>query len=182
MSRKTLISALAGLSAVAGALLLPVTGLASAAEAPTTRPASNVAALLVDGPRILSYDPSGAPQFTDAIMQGAEAWNSSLTSVRLERVQDGRPADITFFSDDAWPYADLQHGRIDIGMAAVNEGHYPPRIVSHELGHILGLPDNRTGRCEDLMSGHSAGPTCTIIYPSPAEAAQVESTGGTEQP
>jgi snapalysin len=52
------------------------------------------------------------------------------------------------------------------------------RGAAHELGHILGLPDNRTGRCSDLMSGHSAPTSCTNAHPSPAEAATVDSNFG----
>ncbi len=127
-----------------------------------------------DNVQVLRYDPSGAPQFIDAIVEGADAWNSHVKNVRLERVPDGQAADITFFSDDQWPFADTDNRRIDIGMQAVNEGHYAPRIASHELGHILGLPDTPNERCEDIMAGGSAGLDCHSVTPSPAEAAQVD--------
>ncbi|WP_256413756.1 snapalysin family zinc-dependent metalloprotease [Saccharopolyspora sp. ASAGF58] len=39
---------------------------------------------------------------------------------------------------------------------------------------MLGLPDNRTGECEDLMSGVSAGPDCDNAKPNPDEIAEVE--------
>ena len=46
--------------------------------------------------------------------------------------------------------------------------------MSHEIGHILGLPDNYNGDCSILpMSGGSAGTSCTNPYPSTAEAARV---------
>jgi snapalysin len=50
----------------------------------------------------------------------------------------------------------------------------PLRIMSHEMGHILGLPDNYNGNCAILMSGGSAGTSCTNPYPSSGEAAQVD--------
>jgi snapalysin len=62
-----------------------------------------------------------------------------------------------------------------MGREAVDEGYYEPRIAAHEFGHILGLPDNRTGRCSDLMSGSSAPTSCTNAYPSATEAATVDS-------
>jgi snapalysin len=42
------------------------------------------------------------------------------------------------------------------------------------MGHILGLPDRRTGVCEELMSGHSAGTQCKTAEPDAAEIAEVE--------
>lgn len=56
----------------------------------------------------------------------------------------------------------------------MNEGHNTIRISSHELGHILGLPDRKPGPCTSLMSGSSAGTTCTNAYPNTAEKAEVE--------
>ena len=47
-------------------------------------------------------------------------------------------------------------------------------IAAHELGHMLGLPDRKPGPCSQLMSGASAGTSCTNPYPSAAEKAQVE--------
>ena len=61
-----------------------------------------------------------------------------------------------------------------MGRQAVVEGHNPTRIAAHEIGHILGLPDRRTGLCQDLMSGASAGTSCTNAYPNPRERAAVE--------
>jgi snapalysin len=39
---------------------------------------------------------------------------------------------------------------------------------------MLGLPDRKPGPCSSLMSGASAGTSCTNPYPSAAEKAQVE--------
>ena len=61
-----------------------------------------------------------------------------------------------------------------MGREAVVDGYYPLRIATHEFGHILGLPDRRTGLCSDLMSGSSAPVSCTNANPSTAEAAQVQ--------
>ncbi|MEU9827842.1 snapalysin family zinc-dependent metalloprotease [Micromonospora chersina] len=59
-----------------------------------------------------------------------------------------------------------------------HRGASPLRIMTHEIGHILGLPDNYNGNCAILMSGGSAGTSCTNPYPSSTEAARVDSLFG----
>ena len=66
-----------------------------------------------------------------------------------------------------------------MGRQAVNQGYYQPRIAAHEFGHILGLPDRRTGLCADLMSGSSAPVSCTNPYPNTREASTVNANFGT---
>jgi snapalysin len=61
-----------------------------------------------------------------------------------------------------------------MGRQAVNEGHDTVRISAHEFGHLLGLPDRRTGLCTDLMSGASAGTSCKNPNPNAKEKAEVE--------
>ncbi len=70
--------------------------------------------------------------------------------------------------------APLGSGTVYIGRQAVNQGYDTVRISSHELGHILGLPDRKPGPCSSLMSGSSAGVSCTNPYPNAAEKAEVE--------
>jgi snapalysin len=156
--------------ALLGAILaVPVLGIAPAAQAahePDTMDAEQV--------RILRYDAGWAAEFRAVVDRGAQIWNESVTSVRLE---PGAPADFIVVADDGWPRArvtSLGKGRIWMGRQAVDQGHNPTRIAAHEIGHILGLPDRRTGRCTDLMSGASAGTTCTNPYPNTREAARVQ--------
>jgi snapalysin len=91
-------------------------------------------------------------------------------------------------ADNQWPRAyvnSLGNGRWVMGRQAVTEGHYVVRIASHEFGHLLGLPDRRTGLCTDLMSGASAGTSCRNQNPSAKEKAEVEAnfrTAATVQP
>ncbi|GAA3212151.1 snapalysin family zinc-dependent metalloprotease [Nonomuraea helvata] len=61
-----------------------------------------------------------------------------------------------------------------MGRQATSQGYNPLRIAAHEIGHILGLPDRRTGLCSDLMSGSSAPVSCTNPNPSAAERAEVD--------
>ncbi|QUH00521.1 snapalysin family zinc-dependent metalloprotease [Saccharopolyspora erythraea] len=125
---------------------------------------------------VVTYDAGGAQEFVDAVNQGAQVWNDNVKNVRLEPANGGA-ADLTVLADDGWPRAQVEglgQGTIWMGRQAVNEGHDVIRIAAHEIGHILGLPDNRTGVCADLMSGASAGPDCDNAKPNPDEIAEVE--------
>ncbi|GAA1640400.1 snapalysin family zinc-dependent metalloprotease [Actinoplanes couchii] len=127
-------------------------------------------------PRVLYYDVSQAQEFQAVAQQGFAIWNSRATNVRLDPVPAGRTPNIRVYADNGWPRAytqSLGNGYWYMGRQAVNQGYYPPRIAAHEIGHLLGLPDNRTGLCTDLMSGSSAPVSCTNAYPSARELATV---------
>ena len=129
-------------------------------------------------PRVLYYDASQAQEFKAVVAQGAQIWNSRVTNVRLEPVPAGRTPNIRVYADNGWPRAQttsLGNGRWYMGRQAVNQGYYQPRIAAHEFGHLLGLPDRRTGLCADLMSGSSAPVSCTNPNPNAREAATVNS-------
>lgn len=140
------------------------------AGAPAAQAESQLAA------RVVYYNASGAGEFRAAVDQGAANWNASVTNVQLRPVPAGGRANITVVVDNGWPRAQttsLGNGRIWMGRQAVNQGYYVPRIAAHEFGHILGLPDRRTGLCADLMSGSSAPISCRNDRPNAAEARQV---------
>ncbi|MEV6494329.1 snapalysin family zinc-dependent metalloprotease [Actinoplanes sp. NPDC051633] len=110
------------------------------------------------------------------VNEGAQIWNSRAANVRLVPVPAGRTPNIRVYADNGWPRTystSLGNGRWYMGRQAVNQGYYPPRIAAHEFGHILGLPDRRTGLCADLMSGSSAPVSCTNPNPNARETAQV---------
>jgi snapalysin len=126
--------------------------------------------------RVLYYDAGQAQEFVAVVDQGAQIWNSKVTNVRLEPVPAGRTPNIRVYADNGWPRtytSSLGNGYWYMGREAVNDGYYKPRIAAHEFGHILGLPDRRTGLCGDLMSGSSAPVSCTNANPSSTEAASV---------
>ena len=127
------------------------------------------------------YDDSQAAPYQSEIAQAVQNWNQSVNDVRLEP----GGSDITIFTDSGWPYTQPGSpgtGTVDIGQQAINEGYDTTRIAAHELGHILGLDDNYNGDCNALMSGHSAGTSCTNAFPDAAEIAQVESTFANGRP
>ncbi|MFF0718047.1 snapalysin family zinc-dependent metalloprotease [Micromonospora sp. NPDC003816] len=123
--------------------------------------------------RTVYYDASRAGEFRTNFDQAAQIWNSRVSNVRLV---PGTPANVTILVDTGWPRAQvtgLGSGRIWMGWQAVDQGYNRTRIATHEFGHILGLPDRRTGLCSDLMSGSSAPVSCTNANPSAAEASRV---------
>ncbi|WP_033345688.1 snapalysin family zinc-dependent metalloprotease [Catenuloplanes japonicus] len=126
--------------------------------------------------RILYYDASTAQEFVSVVNQGAAIWNARATNVKLQPVPAGRTPNIRVYADNGWPRtytSSLGNGYWYMGREAVVDGYYPPRIAAHEFGHILGLPDRRTGLCSDLMSGSSAPVSCTNPNPNATEVAQV---------
>ena len=133
-------------------------------------------------PRVLYYDASQAQEFVNVVHQGAQIWNARVTNVRLEPVPAGRTPNIRVTADNGWPRTlstSLGNGRWIMGRQAVNQGYYQPRIAAHEFGHILGLPDRRTGLCADLMSGSSAPVSCTNANPNTREASTVNNNFAT---
>ncbi|MEU1804687.1 snapalysin family zinc-dependent metalloprotease [Streptomyces sp. NPDC019937] len=127
--------------------------------------------------RVVTYDADGAAEFKDAVAKGAAVWNQSVKNVQLKPAASGQRANLRVVADNGWPRAQvtaLGSGTIYFGRQAVDEGHNTVRIASHEMGHILGLPDVKPGPCSSLMSGASAGTSCTNANPNLAEKAEVE--------
>lgn len=153
------------------ALVVGTGGVAAAHEA-SARPAAVTT---------LTYDASKASSWSAAITQGVANWNNAVHNVHLVPVASGARADFTYVATSGWPQTTLgpirhggQQGEVQLGQEAVTEGYDKTRIAAHETGHIFGLPDDYTGPCSELMSGHGPGTSCTNALPSAAEAAQVD--------
>ncbi|WP_432280539.1 snapalysin family zinc-dependent metalloprotease [Streptomyces luomodiensis] len=172
-SKRVRVLPVRALPAAVTAVLALAAGQAVAAPA---APAEHTAAA-----RVVTYDASGAAEFKDAVAKGAAVWNESVVNVQLKPAASGQRANVRIIADNGWPRTlstGLGSGTIYFGRQAVDEGHNTVRISSHELGHILGLPDVKPGPCSSLMSGASAGTSCTNPYPNAAEKAEVEDSFG----
>ncbi|WP_158889625.1 snapalysin family zinc-dependent metalloprotease [Amycolatopsis anabasis] len=161
----------------AATTLVTLFGLAFLIPALVGAPSSAAAPVAV---RTIYYDASQAQEFRAAVDEGAEAWNKAVPTIVLKPAT-GSQATVRVYADDGWPRAipaGFGRGTVYMGRQAVNDGFYPPRIAAHELGHILGLPDNRNGRCDYLMSGHSSPTSCKSTTPHATEAEQVRRNAG----
>ncbi|MGB3444435.1 MAG: snapalysin family zinc-dependent metalloprotease [Actinophytocola sp.] len=121
------------------------------------------------------YNVSGAPTYASQIREGAAIWNSSVSNVQL--VENSSAATLDFYegNDPSGSYAYTDgHGNGYIFFDYTQMGqYYQVRVTAHETGHALGLPDNYSGPCSELMSGGGPGTSCTNAYPNSSEASQV---------
>ncbi len=157
-------------AALIPAMLGTTCGIASAHSAPKA-----TAAVVT-----LTYDDSQAGQWASAITQGVQNWNEAVHNVQLAPASSPGSADYVYVATSGWPETTLGpifpggSGEVDLGQEAVDEGYDMTRIAAHETGHILGLLDDYTGPCSEIMSGHGPGTSCTNAKPDAAEAAQVD--------
>ncbi|HWC83724.1 MAG TPA: snapalysin family zinc-dependent metalloprotease [Pseudonocardiaceae bacterium] len=162
MLSKTLTRVLAG-AMLAG---LPLLGAVPASAAPAPHAVTTV-----------YYDNEAGSGWSAAVTQAVANWNAALTNVKFA-AGDSSNSTVDLVADSGWPETETSQpgsGTVYLGQEAVTEGYDKTRITAHELGHILGLPDNYNGDCSLLMSGHSAGTACTNAIPAASEASQVDS-------
>lgn len=122
------------------------------------------------------YNDSSAPSFQSEIAQSASIWNSSVSNVTLAETSGSADFDYREGNDPRGSYASTDgrgHGYIFLDYAQ-NETYDSLRVTSHETGHVLGLPDNYSGPCSELMSGGGPGPSCTNAYPNAQESSRVD--------
>ncbi|MEU9412690.1 snapalysin [Streptomyces sp. NPDC048281] len=122
------------------------------------------------------YDDSRAPSFRSQIASAASIWNSSESNVKLQEASSG--ADFSYYegNDQRGSYASTNgHGGGYIFIDYTQSRQYDSvRVVAHETGHVLGLQDDYSGPCSELMSGGGAGPSCTNRQPDAAERSRVD--------
>ncbi|MDQ3578569.1 MAG: snapalysin family zinc-dependent metalloprotease [Actinomycetota bacterium] len=148
-----------------GALVLGLVAVPTTAVASPTQSESTALA------RTVYYSASGYSAEAD---QAAQIWNSRVPNVRMVR---GGSATIKIYATTGGGsrayVCGLGCATIYIDSRDIAAGHYALRIMTHEIGHGLGLPDNYNGVCSVLMSGGSAGTSCHNPYPNSTEASRV---------
>jgi snapalysin len=155
---------------LAGAALLALPLLGLPALSASAAPAAPRAVTTV------YYDNEAGSAWSSAVTQAVANWNAAENNVQFA-AGDSSDSTVTINASSGWPETEPDSpgaGTVYLGEEAVSEGYDRTRITAHELGHILGLPDNYNGDCSILMSGHSAGTACTNAKPGPDEAAQVD--------
>ena len=143
------------------ATLLPLAGIGFAA------PADAAPAVVT-----LQYDASGITDYSAQVVQAVQNWDTRLQNVQL--VAGDNPTITLYETDGGGSYTTTDghgNGQIYIDRQQVAQGFDPTRIIAHEFGHNLGLDDDYTGPCSEVMSGHGPGTSCKNAIPSAAEVA-----------
>lgn len=127
----------------------------------------------------ICYDASQAGYFVNTAHNAAAIWNNSVSNIYWYPCGGAVRIYMTYGGGSRAYVCGLGCGTIYIDYYQAQQ-YSPLRIMTHEMGHPLGLPDNYNGDCSILMSGGSAGTACTNPYPSYWEAYQVyRNFGGT---
>lgn len=124
--------------------------------------------------RTICYDTSQAGSFASTAHSAASIWNNYTANINMSNCGTHLRIYQIWGGGSYAVRTSLGYGRVYIDTYQAQQ-YSPLRIMTHEIGHILGLPDNYNGQCSLLMSGGSAGTSCTNPYPASTEAARVDS-------
>lgn len=124
--------------------------------------------------RNVCYNTSQAGPFAGYANQAATIWNNATNNINMAQCGSNLMIYYTYGGGSYAVRYSLGNGYVVIDYYQAQQ-YSPLRIMTHEIGHILGLADNYNGNCAILMSGGSAGTSCTNPYPSAGEAAAVDS-------
>lgn len=129
-------------------------------------------------PEIIPIDLLLAGSYTDASREAIEIWNKAVPTIKF--VEQDTPAALRVqeykTAKGVQSHVNIKGaGRgwvyLEVGDAQL---YKPSRIVVHELGHILSLPDLGPGSpCSKVMSGGWGGSDCENVQPDAAERAAV---------
>ncbi|WP_410819664.1 snapalysin family zinc-dependent metalloprotease [Micromonospora sp. 050-3] len=121
----------------------------------------------------ICYNTSQAGSYASVANQAASIWNNATVNLTLSANCGSNLRIYRITGGGSYAQrTSLGNGRVYIDTQQAAQ-YSVLRIMTHEIGHILGLPDNYNGNCALLMSGGSAGTSCTNAYPSTAEANRV---------
>ncbi|WP_433265513.1 snapalysin family zinc-dependent metalloprotease [Micromonospora vinacea] len=121
----------------------------------------------------ICYNTSQAGSYASVANQAASIWNNATVNLTLSANCGSNLRIYRITGGGSYAQrTSLGNGRVYIDTQQAAQ-YSVLRIMTHEIGHILGLPDNYNGNCALLMSGGSAGTSCTNAYPSTAEASRV---------
>ena len=118
------------------------------------------------------YNTSQAGPYAGYANSAANIWNNYTNNLVMSQCGSNLMIYYTYGGGSYAVTYSLGNGYVVIDVYQAQQ-YSPLRIMTHEMGHILGLPDNYNGNCAILMSGGSAGTGCTNPYPSSTEARQV---------